>query len=1353
MYIHARQPTIAAVAMSILSILQKYFLLKTNSMSHRIYKSVFFLLLLVLTNNTGFARGKHPATGEPPVGPGKKGIDFIENKGQWNAQAKFKAEIPGGAMFLTGNGFVYNYTSQADMDRIHDLWHEQGKDVRNEVVHQHAYKVIFSGANTSATFEKEGKRKYYRNYFIGNDQSKWAGHVGMFGKIVRKNVYNGIDMAVYSKNNSVKYDFIVAPGADASLIALSFEGVSPKLDNGGHLFLKTTVNEVIEQAPYSYQVINGKEVPVKSAYKLTGDKLSFVFPEGYNTQYPLVIDPTLVFATYSGGTNSNNYSYSTTYDAFGNLYAGADAWSTGFPVTAGAYQTTYGGGGHEVAINKYNATGNNLVYSTYIGGSSWDLPHAMKVNNQNELVVVGSTSSSNMPHTTGCVDSVLSGSWDMFVAHFSADGSALIGATLMGEAGTEPSQFTFTSTANVDVNQASTTSPVELTFDAAGNIWCVGNSTSTVFPTTSNAQQNTLGGGIDGVIFKLNPACDQLLYSSYLGGSGNDAPTAILFNNAGNLVVSGITASTNFPTTTGALLTTAPGGTYDGFVSIINPTTGAINASTYLGTDNTDQAVNIQVDDADNIYVLGRTIGSYPISAGVWVGNVEGDVFVDKLNPTLSASLLSTRVGNLQTDFTRFFPSAFLVDICENIYVAGFSAADDMPLSSDAYQTDPTSFWFCTMEPNFADIIFGSYFGVLGDHSHIGSHRLDPNGIVYHSICNATSSSSSNPYPGTGPNSFSEFKQTTGQDILSFKFNFEASGVNSDFQLDANINGNDTGCAPYTIQMVNTSSSAENFIWDFGDGTPTTTATNPTHTYTDPGTYTISLHANNDSSCVTDDTAYMTITILKTELPDIVVNDTTLCTFSQAIDIDVVINNPTANNTILWQPALGILTAPDQPVITVDPSLSNTYWVTVKDTIPGICGFSTTDTVHIDLSPRVLDILNNDTVVCEGSTVFIQAVGTPGYTYHWSPSTGVSDTTALTPSILINQPNFYTLTASYPNCPDTSVSIDIDMHYIPHIELGPNQFVCQWTEVALEANITPYRNDYIYQWSPATPNLSNPNGPNTDFIADTTITYTLNVQTPIGCSDQDSITINVYPGAFGAIIPDTGYCPGNSAQLWATGGTSYTWTPAYGLSDTSIADPIAAPLTTTDYTVYIRDMHNCLDTEKVTVQVYPDAVLNMPDSVTVYPGEQYHLEPGTNCLYFSWFPPAGISATNISDPLMSPEVRTRYFVDATTEHGCTLRDSIDVLVKETVLDMPNAFHPGSTNNLFKPSKRGIAQLKSFTIFNRWGNKVYSSTNIEEGWDGTYKGETQPMGVYIYVIEAVTDNGRTFTKQGNVTLIR
>ncbi|RYZ53180.1 MAG: PKD domain-containing protein, partial [Sphingobacteriales bacterium] len=551
------------------------------------------------------------------------------------------------------------------------------------------------------------------------------------------------------------------------------------------------------------------------------------------------------------------------------------------------------------------------------------------------------------------------------------------------------------------------------------------------------------------------------------------------------------------------------------------------------------------------------------------------------------------------------------------VYIAGYYAQAGIPLTNDAQQTAAAPFWFGVIMPNFTNLFYGSYFGVANDHGHCGVSRMDPNGIVYQSIC-----CSANTYPGTTVNSYAQSKVAgIGQDIVSFKFNFEATGVQSNFELAPNTN--DTGCAPYTIQMVNTSVAATTYVWNFGDNTPPVTAVAPSHTYTVPGTYTISLHANNPNTCITDDTAYMTVTVLSTAMPDITVSDTVLCTFEQSIDLTVTINNPSPNNIISWGPAAGILGVNNQATVTVDPSVNDVYYVTVKDTIPGICGFSKVDTVHIDLAPRVLDILNNDTVVCQGAVIQIRGAGTPAYQYTWSPSAGVSDTSILEPVITVNEPNVYTITGSYYACPDTTVTLTIGMHYIPSIEITGNIAVCQGTEVALETVVSPYRNDYIYQWTPETPNLSSSTLPNLNFTADTSITYYVHVKTPIGCEDRDSVRVTVFPGGFGEASLDTGYCPGNKANLWATGGSNYSWTPSYGLDNPASANPVASPDQSTDYTVYITDNHNCVDTEYVSVQVYANAVIELPDSINIYPGEQYHLQPPTNATYFKWFPPSG----------------------------------------------------------------------------------------------------------------------------------
>lgn len=1805
----------------------------------------------------------HPATGEVSQKLQQQEMTFVENKGQWNNEIKYRSTIPNGVMFLTDKGFVYNYIDAKDFAKVTDEHHEEeGKEDHNKSfdLKLHAYKVNFQGANSNIAYSTEQKQNSYFNFYIGNDKTKWKGGVGSFGKISQKNVYNGIDVNTYSKQNSLEYDFVVAPGADPNQIKLSFEGIVPTLDANGSLHFKTSVNEVIETAPITYQIINGKRTEVTSKYIISNGVLSFEFPNGYQKEATLIIDPILVFATFSGGTGPGNgyYAYSTTYDDVGNMYASCGAYNLGWPTSTGAYQVAFNGTqnsalSREVGINKYNASGTTLIYSTYYGGNNNEFPHAMKVNALGELVLVGSTNSTDLPITSGCYDNSLNGVSDVFVAHFDLNGTALIGSTYLGGSQVEPTAFSFTGTNAITDNNAGTASPLELTFDTTGNIWVVMNTNSTdmetigggsqnsytlnkwicqgssymfgttplstsgnysqtfttpsgcdsfvklhltvgaitnsvskkicpgtsysfggqsynttgvythlfvsasgcdsnvtlelivspyktntvnastcsgsnynfggtllntagtyidtfstatcdsivtlnltinpliynsvskaicagktynfggnlistagtyvdTFPTshcdsivtlnlsidpyvvdtfqatfctgsnyifgsqtltapgtyrdtisslsscdkiivlqlsngTSNkykyyksicqgssysfgsqnlttpgnytdtfttvgcdsivtihlefrpnitntvnafmcpggnyqfgsqslttpgiytqsfptagcdsivtltlnttpitndtfskvicqgtsyifgpdtllnagtythtfsssigcdstvsvqlsflpyistyiadsmcsggfymfdndtlttpgtyvhiyptsgcdsvitltlgtfpvdtftytenyclgsnyyfgdttitqvgtyfrtftaasgcdsvvrliligswANSNTLSGGIDVFLAKLNPTCDSLLYGAYIGGTGNESPTGLIFNNAGNLVVSGITNSTNFPVTSGTMHTTYQGGIYDGFVSIINPTFSNMVASTYLGTTSTDQASAVQSDNLDNIYVLGRTTGNYPISAGAWTGNTNGDIFIDQLTPQLTYSIQSTRVGNPQGG-QNYFPSAFLVDICQNVYIAGYYAQAGMPLSADAQQTATAPFWFGVIEPNFTGLLYGSYFGVAGDHGHCGVSRMDPNGIVYHSIC-----CSNTTYPGTTTSSYAPTKAAgVGQDIISFKFNFEATGVQSNFELTAGQN--DTGCVAYTVAFNNTSTSATSYVWDFGDGTPQSTLENPVHTFADSGTFVVSLHANNPNTCITDDTATFNITVLKTALPDITVHDTVLCAQEGNIELSVTVNNPTVNNLFSWGPTTGIVGVNSQPTVTVDPTLNTTYYVTVKDTIPGICGFSKTDTIHIDLAPRVLDIVTNDTAVCNGTVIPIVAVGTPAYSYVWTPAIGVSDTSILQPSITANQSNIYTITGHYAACPDTAVSISIEVQQIPQLTLQDDKSVCQWTEVNLESDVTPYRPDYTYQWTPVTPNLSNPTLPNVHFNADTTIVYHLNVKTPIGCSDEDSIKITVFPGGFGAAAADTGYCPGNQANLWATGGTSYLWTPDYGLTSDVSATPTATPHTSTQYTVYITDAHNCLDTEQVYVQVYPQATIAMPDSVSIYSGEEYHLEPGTNASYFTWFPPSGISNVNVADPLFSPEVRTRYFVTATTEDGCIVNDSIDFVVKETVIDMPNAFTPnGPGNNVFKPAKRGIAQLKEFSIYNRWGNKVYSSTNIEEGWDGTQDGKALPMGVYIYTIDAVTDSGKVFRQNGNVTLVK
>jgi len=342
------------------------------------------------------------------------------------------------------------------------------------------------------------------------------------------------------------------------------------------------------------------------------------------------------------------------------------------------------------------------------------------------------------------------------------------------------------------------------------------------------------------------------------------------------------------------------------------------------------------------------------------------------------------------------------------------------------------------------------------------------------------------------------------------------------------------------------------------------------------------------------------------------------------------------------------------------------------------------------------------------------------------------------------------LTGHTPNGCTDSISKNIQVEEVIVATQMDDDTICEGQLTTLYASGAAN-----YAWSPTT-SLSCPTCAQTFAYPDTTTTYTVKGTSTSGCEGENKITVNILTTGLDASPNDTGICPHDSLQLHVTGfDSTIRWYPSEGLSDTS-ANPWVRPSGNLYYTVVADYKNGCHDTETVHIRYVSDAVIDLIDKTTIYPGESYQMNPHGNCLYFHWFPPLGLTATNIADPIAQPPVNTRYFVTGTTEWGCEVLDSIDVYVaEESLLDVPNAFTPGSTdpNNILKLIRRGDARLKSFTIFNRWGNQLFETKDINEGWDGRYKGTPQPMGVYIYIIEAEYNTGKSFYKQGNITLVR
>ena len=416
-----------------------------------------------------------------------------------------------------------------------------------------------------------------------------------------------------------------------------------------------------------------------------------------------------------------------------------------------------------------------------------------------------------------------------------------------------------------------------------------------------------------------------------------------------------------------------------------------------------------------------------------------------------------------------------------------------------------------------------------------------------------------------------------------------------------------------------------------------------------------------------------------------------------------------------------------------------------------------TSLFNIYVLPNTISVSPTDTSVCAGKVIQVIGTGDVHFAYQWLPTAGIPNSGVLNALITPDTSALYVVTAHFRGCPDIHATLHLDVQPNPTVYIGGNRLLCQFDTLHLSASINPpWYSAYSYTWSPVA-DLDQSTTRTVVFSGSTTTNLHLVVSTPAGCSSQDSALITVLPGNFASVSGRTEFCPHDTATLTVLpqSGVTYSWYPRLYLDDSASGTPVISPIATQSYTIVATTPNGCKDTVNYMATVFPAAVLYLGDSVILYPGESYHITPSTNCVAFAWFPPEGLSAANISDPVASPVASTKYLVTASTENGCITSDSINIyLSDESLLALPNAFTPGTgANSEFKIIKRGIATLNYFRIFNRWGNLLFETKDIDKGWDGSYSGAPQPFGVYIYEVQAVTTTGRIFNKSGNITIIR
>ena len=426
---------------------------------------------------------------------------------------------------------------------------------------------------------------------------------------------------------------------------------------------------------------------------VTGNAAGFGFPAtpgafqpdnksvgGTSNTFVAKLDPTgsaLVYSTFLGGNTgpfgSSDSAGAIAVDADGNAYVTGSAGSFNFPVTAGAFQTTRKGG-DDAYVTKLNPTGSALVYSTLLGGSSFDMGFSIAVDASGNAYVAGGTRSANFPTTAGAFQTAFAGgASDTFVTKLNPSGSALVYSTYLGGSG-DDGQF-----------------DGGIAVDASGNAYVTGGTSSANFPTTAGAFQTTFAGGaLDAFVTKLDPTGSALAYSTYLGGSGSESRSTskIAVDTNGNAYVTGGTDSTDFPTTVGAYQVIFGGGASDAFVTKLDPTGSALVYSTYLGGIGDDNQFDggITVDAGGSAYLTGMTTSiNFPTTAGAFQPLLGGeqDAFMAKLSPDGSALVYSTYLGGSNLDMGR----NIAVDANGNAYVIGSTFSHDFPTTPGAFNT------------------------------------------------------------------------------------------------------------------------------------------------------------------------------------------------------------------------------------------------------------------------------------------------------------------------------------------------------------------------------------------------------------------------------------------------------------------------------------------------------------------------------------------------------------------------------------------------------------------------------------------------------------------------------------------
>ncbi len=748
---------------------------------------------------------------------------FIPNQGQWSGEFDFRLERPQNFVFIkAGEQRVLLQEAKPYFDHIHDTPPEL------QSLASHAYRLKWLGANTKAkpeSRELSGVPKI--NYLLGNDRDKWAQGLKQQQEILYRDLYPNIDLRYYlTETGACKFDFIIRPGGDPDLIKFRIDGAKDLGLIGEDLAVLTDIQNALYSKPLAYQ---GEET-VASQFKRL-DKNTFAFDLGdYDDSRSLIIDPTLVFSTYSGSTD-DNFGLTATYGEGGMAYgAGINFFSgkkRGFPTTLGAFQDS-SLGVIDISIAKYTADGTAQVYATYLGGVEEDVPYSLLEGPDKSLIIIGATGSPDFPVSPNAYDTTFAfgpGSFhrlasgfnlryatDIFVSRLDSTGGNLIGSTFLGDSlrdgVNQRMEFNYGDGSRGDI-----------TLDANNNILI--SSFVESGPFSAGSSNTSYGGEQDGLVVSFSPDLAQLNWLSYVGGESNDAVFSLRYTANDRLLITGATESDTIGADTVGVFQPFRGGKVDAFIAELDPSNGQILKFSYSGGPEDDLSYFLDLDPSGDIVIFGQTYDlNWPIVGdSVW-GRPGNPQFLQEFSEDLSQLKHSTTFGNDIQGVTAISPTALLVSDCGDVFISGWGAGYNsdrgfpgrprgMEVTKDAYRdsSDQGDFYLMRMDASWRRLEYATFFGQVGfgpDHVDGGSSRFRKDGSIFQAVCSCGNNNQGFP---TTPNAFADTKGNGRCNMAVFRFDMEADTIAADIRLASGIN--DSLCLPDSVRFDNFSFNAD----------------------------------------------------------------------------------------------------------------------------------------------------------------------------------------------------------------------------------------------------------------------------------------------------------------------------------------------------------------------------------------------------------------------------------------------------------------------------------------------------------------------------------------------------------------